>query len=438
MATVSSMGIGSGIDLQSIFSKIMDAESAPLTTLNTKISSYNTQISLFGTIKSKLSTLQSAAETLEFPSRLSAVSATPSDSTVLTATASASASKGSYSVDVTQLASAQKSFSQAYLSGKTFSAGTLSITLNGETSAHEITVSDGDTLAQISAKINEAGFGVTASVVSGVDGERLMLAGANSGSTNSFVLDAGTTGLGEDGTKKIAAADALMTVDGIDFSSSTNTFATQLPGLTLTAQKLGTTTVNVQTDTSKVVTAMQAFVDAYNATVTEIKKDTAYDAVNKTSQPLTGDTAARSILSTLTSTRTSMPSSLSSSTVQSLAALGVTVQQDGKLSLDSTKLTKTMNTSPTDGMSAVNAFGKSFAEAVTNMLSTSSTIENKVSNLTAQIKRAQASQTALEARLAIIQAKYQKQFSSLDTLVNQYKSTSSYLTQQLSSSSSSA
>jgi flagellar hook-associated protein 2 len=438
MATVSSLGIGSGIDLAGMLSSIMTNERAPITALDTKISSYNTQISLFGTIKSNLSTLQTAAETLEFPSRLGAVSATPNDTTVLSATATASAPKGNYTVNVTQLASVQKSFTSAYVSGKTFSAGTLSFTFAGDTTSHNVAISAGDTLAQISAKINSAGIGISASVISGVDGQRLMLAGANSGSTNGFTLAVGTTGLAEDATKKIVAADALITVDGVDLSSATNTFATQIPELTLTAQKLGTTTVNVQTDNSKVVTAVQAFVDAYNATVTEVKKDTAYDSTNKTAQPLNGDTAARSILSTLTSARITTPSSLSTSTVKSLASLGVTVQQNGQLSLDTTKLTKALNTAPTDAMAAVNAFGKSFSDVITGLLASGSTIENRVTGLTTQIKRAQASQTAMEARVAILQAQYQKQFASLDTLVSQYKSTSSYLTQRFSTSSSSS
>lgn len=430
MASVSSLGIGSGIDLQSMLSKIMDAERAPIATLETKISSYNTQISLFGTIKSKLSALQTAAETLQFPSRLGAISAKSNDTTILGATASASAAKGTYTVDVTQLASTQKSFSQAYAADKTFSAGSLSFTFTGETTSHDVSIADGDTLAQISTKINSANIGISASVISGVDGQRLVLSGVNSGSANGFTLGVGTTGVAEDGAKKISAQDALITVDGIDLSSTTNTFATQINGLTLTAQKEGTTTITVQTDNAKVVTAAQAFVDAYNAVVSEVKKNTAYDSVNKTTQPLTGDTAARSILSTLTSTRTSTPSELGSSSVKTLSALGITVLQDGKISLDSTKLTKALDTAPTDAMSAVNAFGKSFGEAISGLMASSGSIENRITNLTAQIKRAQTNQAALEARVNIIQSQYQKQFSSLDSLVNQYKTTSTYLSQQ--------
>lgn len=438
MATVSSLGIGSGIDLQAMLTSIMANERAPITALDTKISSYNTQISLFGTIKSKLSALQTAAETLEFPSRLGAISATPNDTSVLTATAAASATKGNYSVTVTSLASVQKSFSSAYASGKTFSAGTLSFTFPGNTTSSNVAIAAGDTLAQISTKINAAGIGVSASVISGVDGERLVMSGANSGNANGFTLATGATGLAEDTAKKIPASDALITVDGVDLSSATNTFATQIPGLTLSAQKLGTTTVNVQTDNSKVVTAVQAFVDAYNATVTEVKNDTAFDATNKTAQPLNGDTAARSILSSLNSVRITTPSSLSSSTVKSLAALGVTILQSGQLSLDSTKLTKALNTTPTDAMAAVNAFGKSFGDAVTGLLASNGSVENRVTGLNTRIKQAQDTQAKLTARVAIIQAQYQKQFSSLDTLVSQYKSTSSYLTQRFSSSSSSS
>lgn len=429
MASVSSLGIGSGIDLQSMLSSIMDAERAPMTTLDKKIASYNTQISLFGTIKSKLSALQTAAETLEFPTRLGATSATPANTTVLTASATSSATKGTYGVDVTQLASVQKSFTSAYTSGQTFSAGTLSFTF-GTAAPLTVAVANGDTLAQVASKINAAGIGVNASVVSGVDGDRLMLAGTNSGAANGFTLGVGTTGLTEDTAKKITAKDALITVDGINLASSTNTFATQIPGLTFNAQSLGSTTVNVQTDNAKVISGVQAFVDAYNAVVSEIKKDTSYDATSKTAQPLTGDTAARSILSTLNTVRTATPASLTSSTIQTLSALGITVQASGQLSLDTTKLTSALNTAPSDAMSAVQAFGKAFGDSAVNLLATNGTIENRLSNFQAGIKRAQDSQTALQARLDLIQAQYQKQFSSLDTLVSQYKSLSNSLTQQ--------
>lgn len=437
MATVSSLGIGSGIDLQSMLTKILESERAPISTLETKISSYKTQISLYGTIKSKLSALQTAAQTLQFPSRLGAVSATPADATVISATASASAPKGSYSVTVTQLAAAQKTITTAVPQGWTASAAdTLSFTFGATTT--NVAVASGDTLTQIAASVNSAGIGVTASVVSGVDGDHLMLSGTNTGSANSFTFSFGTTGLAEDAGLAVVAQDGVMEVAGIQISSSTNTFATQFPGVTFTALKQGATTVNVQTDNTKVVTAMQAFVDAYNAVVSEIKKDTAFDTTNKTAQPLTGDTAARAILSTLSATRTTTPSSLATSTVQTLAALGVTVKQDGQLSLDSTKLTASLSASPTDAMSAVNAFGKAFGDAVTGLLDSTGTIENRISNLNGKIKRAETSQASLEARVSLIEAQYVKQFNSLDSLVNKYKSTSTYLTQQFAAFSSSS
>ena len=111
MATTSSLGVGTGIDLESMLTKIIAAEKSPITRIETKISEANTRISVYGTLKSKLDALQSAAETLQFPSRLSAIKATSSDPAVVGANATYASSVGSYGVEVTQLASAQKSFS---------------------------------------------------------------------------------------------------------------------------------------------------------------------------------------------------------------------------------------------------------------------------------------------------------------------------------------
>src|SRR5574343_1169127 len=130
MAT-SSLGIGSGLDLNSMLTSIMTAEKAPITTLDGKISKANSKISLYGTLKSKLDALKTAADTLQFPARLSAIAATSSDTTVLGASADFTAATGSYAVTVTRLATAQKSFTQAYDVGTTFGQGTLNFVVGG-------------------------------------------------------------------------------------------------------------------------------------------------------------------------------------------------------------------------------------------------------------------------------------------------------------------
>lgn len=245
MAT-SSLGIGSGLDLNSILNSIMTAERAPITTLDGKISKANTQISLYGTLKSKLDTLKSAADTLQFPSRLSAVSASSSNTTYVEASASFTAAIGSYNVEVTQLATVQKSVSNAYLPGTTFGPGNLDFKVAG-VDADSIPISAGASLQDVASAINNEKIGVTATVITTSDSnQRLVLSSDKSGADNAFSLNPTsvlTASGGQpalttfDAAKSVIAQDALMTVDNLEIKSSTNQFSGQISGLTLTDRK---------------------------------------------------------------------------------------------------------------------------------------------------------------------------------------------------------
>jgi flagellar hook-associated protein 2 len=447
MATTSSLGIGTGVDLQSMLTKLMAAERAPIDVLTSRITTANSKISLYGTLKSKLDALKTAADTLQFPSRLSAITATSGDTTVLGATADFTASAGSYAVSVTQMATAQKSFTQAYDVGTTFGQGTLDFVVGGTPHSIDLTDQSSYTLQDILGKINDADIGVTATIVSGTAGDRLILTGSETGSTKGFTFtttiappDSVPPGTPQasldalDTAPELATAiaqDGIITVDGIPVTSSSNTFTSAVSGLTFTAVKLGSTSVTVQTDSSKIVAAAQALVDSYNATVTLVKSNSSYDQATKTAQALNGDSAARSLLTALTNTRTTIPSELSSATYQSLAELGISVQQSGLLTLDTATLKTAISTSASDVTQTLVAYGKSFSDSITAMLNTGGLITNRVDSLNTSVKNFKDSQAALEIRVAGIEKRYRAQFTALDKLVSSMQTTSSYLTQQL-------
>lgn len=447
MATTSSLGIGTGVDLQSMLTKLMAAERAPIDVLTSRITTANSKISLYGTLKSKLDALKTAADTLQFPSRLSAITATSGDTTVLGATADFTASAGSYAVSVTQMATAQKSFTQAYDVGTTFGQGTLDFVVGGTPHSIDLTDQSSYTLQDILGKINDADIGVTATIVSGTAGDRLILTGSETGSTKGFTFtttiappDSVPSGTPQasldalDTAPELATAiaqDGIITVDGIPVTSSSNTFTSAVSGLTFTAVKLGSTSVTVQTDSSKIVAAAQALVDSYNATVTLVKSNSSYDQATKTAQALNGDSAARSLLTALTNTRTTTPSELSSATYQSLAELGISVQQSGLLTLDTATLKTAISTSASDVTQTLVAYGKSFSDSITAMLNTGGLITNRVDSLNTSVKNFKDSQAALEIRVAGIEKRYRAQFTALDKLVSSMQTTSSYLTQQL-------
>jgi flagellar hook-associated protein 2 len=451
MPTTTSLGVGAGLDLQSMLTKLMAAERAPIDVLTKRIASTNTQISVYGTLNSKLDVLKSAAETLQFPSRLSAVTATSSDTTVLDAKAVFTAATGSYGLEVTQLAAAQKNVSMGYVAGTTFSGGDITFTVGGN-AAPTITLDPGSyTLAEVSTKINDAKLGVTATVVNTTGGgQRLILTSDKSGTANAFSLtstlapsdDAGPPVVVQaslataDPTKGTVAKNATMKLDGIDVSSSSNQFTDTVTGMTFTAVKLGTATVTVQNDSTKITAAVKAFVDAYNDVATTIKTNSGYNAATKTGQAFTGDATARGVLDTLGNARTTVPTELSAATYKALSDLGVTVLQTGQLSLDSAQLAQKISTSSTDVIQTLSAYGKSFAESVAGMQTSGGMVSNRVDSLNASVKSFKSNQEVLEYRIALIEKRYRAQFTSLDTFVSRMQSLSGSLTQSLGQKSS--
>lgn len=438
MATTSSLGIGTGVDLQSMLSAIMTAERAPLTVLDSKISAANTKISMYGTLQSKIDTLKSAAETLRFPSRLSAITASSSDATIVSASAAYTAAVGTYAVDVKQLATAQKDFSLAYSSTTTFGQGTLTFKVGGVDKPVELNSQTAYTLEEVSAQINNAKIGVTATVVTGLnDVQRMILTSDKTGADNGFELTA-TGGmlplqdfdLIDPALKRSVAVDGLANIDGIDVQSSNNSF-TGVRGLTLTAVKEGLANVTVQNDSSKITTAVQAFVDAYNAVATLIKSNNSYNTATKTGQAFNADSAARSVLETLSNSRSTIPSELSGATLKTLRDLGVSVQQTGMLSLDTTKLSNAISTSATSVVQTLNAYGKSFSTAVADMQSSGGAVFNRLASLKSSITANRDTQEKLTTRIALVEQRYRAQFTALDKLMSTMKVISSSLEQQL-------
>ena len=191
--TISSLGIGSGLDSSSIVSQLMAIERRPLTALNTKEASFSAQISAFGSIKSRLSDLQTAAATLADPNELAGYATTVGDEDVISSTAGTFARAGSYTIDVVQTAKAQKSFSALQTPAITYGAGTLSFTINGTT--QDVTLSTtGNSLQDVANAINDAGIDVQATVVNGDAGSRLVLTAKETGTDNAFSLSVPAAG----------------------------------------------------------------------------------------------------------------------------------------------------------------------------------------------------------------------------------------------------
>ena len=406
MATLSSPGVGSGLDVNSIVSQLMTVERKSVAALDTKEAKLQTQLSAYGSLKGALSTFQTAVAALASPTKFTAVKTSVTDATVATATAS-NAPAGTYSLEVQTLAQSQKLKSNPFTmtsdvvgTGKlTISFGTYNadtFALNADKPSTEITIGPGqDSLAGVRDAINAADAGVTASIVNDGTTNRLVITSKDTGLSNALritVADAdgantdtsGLSRLAYDGrtlsgvknlTETVAAQNATAVVDGIPISKPSNTFSDVIDGVTLTLLKENTpskTTVSVSRDTSTIQASVQSFVKAYNdlnKTMTDLSK---YDAANKKASTLTGDATLRSLQMRLRGVFNT-PLSDAGGGFASLAEIGITFQTDGTLKLDSTKLTAALADPSKDVSTLFAAIGKPTDSLITFTGSTADT-----------------------------------------------------------------
>ena len=403
---ISSPGIGSGLDVNGIVSQLMAAERQPLNALNAQEQAFNQKLSAFGQVRSALATFQTALKDLSNGSKFQALTATSSDTKVLSASASGKATPASYQIGVTQLAQQHKIASAGYAttdavigSGTltiqfgTYDSGSNTFTANADKATKSISIAPANnTLAGIRDAINAANAGVTATVVNdgSAAGHRLVLTSSDSGAANSLKIsvtdDDGTAlnasglsalaydptaavGSGKNLEQKAAALDALLDIDGIAVKQPTNTVKDAIDGVTLNlaqtnvGQKL---TLVVGRDSKAVTEAVQAFVKSYNDASGTLKNLTAYKGPGAQNGILLGDATARGIQVEL---RDLLNTSINSGgALTTLSQIGVSFGSDGTLSLDNTKLTAAINTN-FDGIAAL--FAKA-AKATDSLVSYSS------------------------------------------------------------------
>ena len=277
MATITSLGVGSGLDLESLVTSLMAVESKPLTALQTRAASYSSKISSLGSLKSTLSSLQTAAAAMKTATGKTALttfasySASTADTTIATATATTGAVAGTYTLNVTQLATAQR-FESTTFSSTTDAVGTVGDTMtfdfatpDDEGNSRSVTItldSSNNSLTGLRNAINGADMGVTATIVNGSSGPQLIFTGEQ-GLDNEITLS-GT--LATQFTEKVSAQNAEFTVNGIASTSSTNNASDVLDGVAIALVKEGTTTLTVAADYSTNITsALNNFITAYNA-----------------------------------------------------------------------------------------------------------------------------------------------------------------------------
>ncbi len=449
MATLSSPGLGSGLDINGLVSKLMAVEQRPLLVLNQKEASFQAKISALGSLKGSLSALQTASASLipatgtTAADKYTTTRTSFSDTTMATATATNTAAAGNYTLSNIVLANAQ----QIRKTGLTVpaEAGNLNITV-GTGSTVSVAISASATLAQVRDAINASASEATASIINDGTNDVLVLTAKNTGASNTITIngasdDGGTefdqfdyTAPGDNNswTQQKAAGDANVTINGILVTSKTNSITTAISGVTLnlTKDSAGPTTLTISKDTGAVASSLNAFIKAYNDAVGVMKDLSSYDATNKKASTLTGDSTLRGAQTVLRNALFA-PSNGSNPNLQRLSDIGVNIQLDGTLKLDSSKLSAAITSDFSSVATLVADVGTRFNAATTGLISDTGTVSARIDGINSTIKDIGKRREAITLSLEKIESNYRRQFTALDVQVANLQSLSARLEQQL-------
>ncbi len=422
--------------------QILAADRAPEAAWTADQANITAQENALSQLQTEVGTVQSSFQALnDVDGVFSGVTATSADTAVINATTSSSAASGTHHVTVTNLATTGVSYSSPLSSASsTFAAGALTFTLGsgavqtinipGDSttdSSGNTTTSTTTTLANAATYINQQKLGISASVITDSSGARLALTSTTSGAAASVAVQSAPEGLT---FTNVAGMDANLTVDGVPVTSSTNTVSSAIAGVTLSLSGISSSPIEVDVapNTDQITAAVNSFVAAYNAAITDLNSQFTVTAGSTTNSNTTGvletDPAARTIQNELLSA-ISVTSS-SNATFKTLGELGITMNDDGTLTVDSSTLSSALANNYSDVQSFFQSTtSSSFAENFSNMMSemtdsTSSPIVLDVNSLKSSYTDDQNNINDLEANLADLQTTLTAKYSTLDALLQSF------------------
>lgn len=472
MATVSSPGIGSGLDVATIVQRLMAVERAPLAALQKATQKSQDQLSAYGKLQSAMTALRDAARTLTEPDTWRATTVASPKEEAVRVTSDGSTPSGTYRVNVASLASAQ-----TLASGYAFAAptdpiggGSLTIELGRWSGAAFTAKADvtpvtlridppSDTLEDVRDAINAAGAGVTASIVSDTSGYRLAVRSTATGEANGFRITT-TDDDGDNGdaagvslfaydpstgvsqmTLGAAAANATATINGVSISSATNELDNVMDGLSMQLGQVTTAPVDVTVnrDTAGMKENISAFATAYNELVKLVRDQTRFDDTTQTAGVLQADSSALGMLRGLRTLASSSSAAVSAFT--RLADIGLEPQRDGTLKVDDAKLDGAMGQlaelstflSNDDADDALDGFGAMFRSFADLRLASDGMLTTRQDAIQKRIDENNDRADRLEARLALVEKRLTEQYGRLDSSIAVLNSLQNYVTQQIAS-----
>ncbi|MFP3341753.1 flagellar filament capping protein FliD [Halomonas sp. SIMBA_159] len=454
MATITSLGVGSGLDLTGLLDQLKEAEQGKLAPITRQKEQQQAKISAYGQLQTSLNSFKDALATLNDPKLYQSLSASVRGDAIK-ATTSASALPGSYRVEVSQLATSGTLASTRVtdqdaaldLQGAT----TLRLAF-GDADSVDIDIAPGSSLSAIRDAINaDKDAGVNATIINDGQGYRLALSSKNTGANASIASfsfvdtsqDPTATVAGpfaEDAATKRAGEDAALTVNGIAISSAKNQIEGAIQGVTLNLAELSiadgetaNSTINVERDTLKRREAATGFVKAFNELKGTIGKLSSFSGDSEAPGELVGDNTLRTIESRI---RSVLTSSVEGGELSTLSQLGITLQRDGTLEVDDAKLSDLVanKSQALSDFFAGDATGNGLAgklmSTVEQMLGNNGLVKLAINGAESRVKSLDERFERMEVTIERTISRYRAQFSQLDAMIAQMNSMSSYLTQQ--------
>ena len=451
MSTITSLGVGSGLDLSGLLDQLRDAERGKLEPIKLQQTQQKDKISAYGQLQSALTKFQDAVAKVNDPKLFESLSTNVTGGEGVTASASAQANAGRYEVEVVNAARAGSLATTSVAANDqalTGAGAQLTLTFGkidpdtGVPAALTLDLEEGATLIDIRNAINASEeAGVSASIVNDGTGFRLALSSKETGQDASiegleFTGLAGGVTLDADPATQRDGINAEINVNGILITSASNRIEGAIQGVTLNLEpgtEGSTSTVVVEQNTRAVREAVTGFVDAFNDLKGTISSLTAYNAESGTAGELNGDSMVRTVESRM---RSMLSGGVAGGEFAALSQVGISLQRDGTLELDSDRLDELVRGNMAglsdffagDGKDA--GMAGQLNQALGQMLGTNGIVKNTISGAESRVESLNERYARMERSIEGTISRYRTQFGQLDAMIAQMNQTSSYLTQQ--------
>ena len=445
-------GLASGLDTASIVEQLVNLERRPIELAQSQQQNLNRISGRLGDIRSQLDALKSTSEDLDDTDTILGTRASSSDEDSVAVSSTGSTPLGRYTVEVTQVAQAERTYSDAFSSRNTalsdasllgagFTGGTLSIQV-GTTTTVDISVEASDTLESLVGKINSSDADVTAGIFFDGTNYRMQIGGNDTGLENAIAFtETGTDfdlGLTDPANEIVAARNAEFTIDGFAVSRASNSISDVIDGLTLQISETTTSpiSIDIERDTEDFEGRVQGFVDSYNAVVRSINSEFAFNGEARIGDSLSGDSTLRGLQSRLRTLAGGTVDDLSSP-YNRLGSVGISFEQDGTLALDAEELREALADDPSavvslfvdDRVNDVQGFMPLFADLVDEYTESGTGIlSSRIDSIGRRVRDIDDSIERMERRVEGYEDQLRQQFASLEQLVSELNAQGSQLT----------